>query len=35
MKKEYNSPELVAVDLEEVKGLMRCACSFDDDNPWA
>jgi hypothetical protein len=35
MKKTYQSPELVIVNLDELNELLsECACTNSDDNPW-
>ena len=34
MKDEYMTPEIMAIDMNELTVLLRCACTADDDNPW-
>lgn len=34
MKENYESPETMIINLEEITVLLRCACTSDDDNPY-
>ena len=34
MTKGYESPEIVAINLDELTVLLRCACTADDNNPY-
>ncbi len=34
MKEAYLVPEIIAINLEELTVLLRCACTADDTNPW-
>lgn len=34
MKETYIAPEVMAINMEDLTVLLRCACTADDTNPW-